>query len=241
MENNTISLEEEQDTLAKWSAYREAAREEYEYAHSNANRLDNKVYILLAVCAFLFPVVYSLRIETAGTMSSWLAWTLMVIRFLPLGCLSAAIVLLLYALKTTSIARVDVYNTLVKANARNESALEVEKRFAWLYAISRVDGKPREDRRHKITDIALMLIITSVMILLTTEVVHRYYPNIQRSGEVRMNVDSRTEISVNDTANMTADELIDYAVENGVMLRTPTTRELMSSKYFNYRGVSRKD
>ena len=164
-----------------------------------------------------------------------------VIRLLPMGCLSAAIVILLYALKTTNIARVDVYNTLVKAKARNESALEVEKRFAWLYAISRVDGKAREDRRHKITDIALMLIIASVVILLTTEVIQRYYPDINRGGEVSMNMDRRTEISSDEAANMTADELIDYAVKNGVMLRTPTTRELMSSKYFHYRGVNRKD
>ncbi len=56
-----------------------------------------------------------------------------------------------------------------------------------------------------------------------------------------MNMDSRTEISANDATNMTADELIDYAVKNDVMLRTPTTHELMSSKYFHYRGVSRKD
>ncbi|MBQ2616117.1 MAG: hypothetical protein IJG51_05130 [Synergistaceae bacterium] len=240
MENNPIP-KEEQDTLEKWSAYREAAREEYEYAHSNANRLDNKVYILLAACAFLFPLVYPVRIEAAGIMSSWPEGVLKVIRLLPMGCLSAAIVILLYAFKTTNIARVDVYNTLVKAKARNESALEVEKRFAWLYAISRVDGKAREDRRHKITDIALMLIIASVVILLTTEVIQRYYPDINRGGEVSMNMDRRTEISSDEAANMTADELIDYAVKNGVMLRTPTTRELMSSKYFHYRGVNRKD
>ena len=64
---------------------------------------------------------------------------------------------------------------------------------------------------------------------------------INKGGEVSMNMDSRTEISANDATNMTADELIDYAVKNDVMLRTPTTHELMSSKYFHYRGVSRKD
>ena len=99
----------------------------------------------------------------------------------------------------------------------------------------------REDRRHNITDIALMLIIASVLFLLITAILQQDYSDIHRGGEANMNMDNRTEISSEEAANMTADELIDYAVKNGVMLRTPTTRELMNSKYFHYRGVSRKD
>ena len=56
-----------------------------------------------------------------------------------------------------------------------------------------------------------------------------------------MQMNESAENSSDEAANMTADELIDYAVKNGVMLRTPITRELMNSKYFHYRGVSRKD
>lgn len=90
-ENFTDNVQET-GSAETWRIYREAARAEYEYAHVSSNRLDNKVYILLVVCAFLFPVLYSVRFETAGFMSSWPVCVLTVIKFLPLVCLSAAIV-----------------------------------------------------------------------------------------------------------------------------------------------------
>lgn len=111
MENDNVTPDE-QESVETWQIYREAARAEYEYAHVSSNRLDNKVYILLAVCAFLFPVLYSVRIETAGFMSSWPGIVLTLIRFMPLICLSAAIILLLCAVKTIRIARIDAVKTL---------------------------------------------------------------------------------------------------------------------------------
>ena len=69
MDSENIT-ENEQESIETWRLYREAARAEYEYAHVSSNRLDNKVYILLAVCAFLFPVLYSVRIETADFITN---------------------------------------------------------------------------------------------------------------------------------------------------------------------------
>lgn len=66
MENENLT-DNVQESAETWRLYREAARAEYEYAHVSSNRLDNKVYILLAVCAFLFPVLYSVRFETAAS------------------------------------------------------------------------------------------------------------------------------------------------------------------------------
>ena len=43
----------------KWKIYYEAAKLEYEYAVTNSSKLDNKAYILLTVCAFLFAALYT--------------------------------------------------------------------------------------------------------------------------------------------------------------------------------------
>ena len=43
----------------KWKIYYEAARLEYEYVVTNSSKLDNKAYILLTVCAFLFAALYT--------------------------------------------------------------------------------------------------------------------------------------------------------------------------------------
>ena len=56
-----------------------------------------------------------------------------------------------------------------------------------------------------------------------------------------MQVNESAEISAEDAAKMTADELIDYAVMTGTMPRFPTTSELKKSKYFIFPGVTRKD
>lgn len=223
-----------------WRVYREAARAEYEYAHVNSNRLDNKVYILLAVCAFLFPVLYSVRIETADFMSSWPTVILTAIRFSPLICLSVAIILLLYAVKTVQISRIDVFSAINEEKAINESPLDAEKRFTWMYVTSRNVGRAEQNRKYTVADIALTFIIISVLLFITA-VIQQESAEIPKGGEVNMSMNYSREISEEEAAKMTADELLDYAVKTGKMLRMPTTRELMKSKYFIFPGVTRKN
>ena len=51
-----------------------------------------------------------------------------------------------------------------------------------------------------------------------------------------------SEISKEEAEKMTVDEMIDYAVRTRNPLpRTPTTQELMQSKYFTFPGVTRKN
>lgn len=239
MENEKVTANE-QESIETWRLYREAAREEYEYAHVSSNRLDNKVYILLAVCAFLFPVLYSVRIEPAGFMSSWPAFVLAVIRFSPLICLSVAIVLLLYAVKTVRIARIDAVSAIREGKNINESLLEAEHRFAWAYAFSRNAVKSAQSKKYAIADTALVLIIISVFLFMVA-VIQKEYTEIKKGGEVNMSIDYSREISKEEAAKMTADELLEYAVKTGSPPRMPTTSELMKSKYFIFPGVSRKD
>ena len=229
-----------QESAETWKIYREAARAEYEYAHVSSNRLDNKVYILLAVCAFLFPVLYSVRFETAGFMSSWPVFVVTVIKFLPLVCLSAAIVLLLYAVKTIRIARIDAVKTIEEGEIINETPFEAEQRLAWTYAFIREVGKAEQNRKYAVADKALILIIISVVLFLCA-VLQQEAIKIRKGGEVRMSIDYSREVTKEEAENMTADELLQYAIKTGKLLRTPTTRELMKSKYFIFPGVNRKD
>lgn len=241
MENeNFTDNVQESESAETWRIYREAARAEYEYAHVSSNRLDNKVYILLAVCAFLFPVLYSVRFETADFMSSWPVCVLTVIKFLPLVCLSAAIVLLLYAVKTIRIARIDAVKTIEEGEIINETPFEAEQRLAWTYAFIREVGKAEQNRKYAVADKALILIIISVVLFLCA-VLQQEAIEIRKGGEVRMSIDYSREVTKEEAENMTADELLQYAIKTGKLLRTPTTRELMKSKYFIFPGVNRKD
>ncbi len=56
-----------------------------------------------------------------------------------------------------------------------------------------------------------------------------------------MSIDYSREVTQEEAEKMTADELLKYAIKTGKLLRTPTTRELMQSKYFIFPGVNRKD
>ena len=230
----------EQEAIETWRVYREAARAEYEYAHVSSNRLDNKVYILLAVCAFLFPALYSVRIEITGYMLSWPAFVLAAIRFMPLICLSVAIILLLCAIKTTRIARIDAVKAIEEGKRINESHFDAEQRFAWIYAFIREAGKAEQNRKYALADKALVLIIISVFLFLFAAIQHEY-KEIDKGGEVSMSTDYSMEVTKEEAEKMTADELLEYAVKTGRLLRTPTTRDLMESKYFIFPGVTRKD
>ncbi|MBR1658371.1 MAG: hypothetical protein IJ697_07890 [Synergistaceae bacterium] len=244
MENNSAATEEQglngADSVETWKIYREAAQLEYEYAHIRSNRLDNKVYILLAVCAFLFPVLYSVRIEIAGVMASWPVFLLTAVTFSPLICLSCAIILLLYAIKTVQISRVDVLSTIQDADFNSEAPIDTEKKFALLYITSSKVGKIEQDRKYIISDIALVFIIISVLLFVTSVIQHDY-TEIKKGGEVNMSMNYSSEISKEDASRMTADEVVEYAMKTGKLLRTPTTRELMKSKYFTFPGVPKKN
>ena len=156
----------ENDTVEAWKLYHEAAKSEYEYAHANANRLDNKVYILLAVCAFLFPVLNTVRIRTADFMSSWPELLLLCVRLSPMICLSVAIVLLLSVLKTVEISRVDIFRAIQEGRKHNESRLYAEKRFTFLYIASRKAGAEEWNRKYVVADIASLFIIASVILFM---------------------------------------------------------------------------
>ena len=68
------------------------------------------------------------------------------------------------------------------------------------------------------------------------------YSEISKGGEVNMSMNRGAKISEEEAAKMTVDEMIDYAVKTRNPLpRTPTTKELMKSKYFIFPGVTRKD
>ena len=240
MDNDKLT-ENEQESAETWRLYREAARAEYEYAHVSSNRLDNKVYILLAVCAFLFPVLYSVRFETADFMSSWPEFILAAIRYLPLICLSVAIVLLLCAVKTIRIARIDPESAIREGKNTHESLLQAEHRFAWAYAFSRNAVKDEQNRKYAVADKALILIIISV-ILFVFAAIQQEATEIRKGGEVKMSIDYSREVTKEEAAKMTADELLEYAIKTGkAPPRMPTTSELMKSKYFIFPGVNRKD
>ena len=56
-----------------------------------------------------------------------------------------------------------------------------------------------------------------------------------------MSMNYSAEISQEDVSKMTADELLEHAMKTGKLLRRPTTKDLMNSKYFTFLGVPKKN
>ena len=245
VKNYSVSVEpydgesvNERGGIETWKIYYEAAKLEYEYAHSNSSKLDNKVYILLGVCAFLFPVLHSVRLQAADCMLSWHPYILTFIKLLPLFCLSVAILLLLYLLVTFNVARVNVFNLLQKGEADNDSQLEAERRFAWFYASIRNAGIPKQNRRYWIENTAVIFIMISVFLVMLT-VMQQVHSEYSKGGEENMLVNHSADKTDNSVSRMSYDELIDYVARTGnVMPTVPTTQDLMNSKYVHFLGES---
>lgn len=227
-----------QGNVAIWKIYREAAEKEYEYVHSSSNKLDNKVYILLAVCAFLFPVLYSVRIQACNFMLSWPPFMLVLVKFLPLICLSVAIVLLLCILRAVKVARVDVFSAIQDKNPDDDSLIEVEKRLTWLYASIRNTEMTQHERKYKIANTAMVLIIIAVL-LTVLAVANQEYFGLHEGGEKIMRMNG-SAVSKEEATKMTYDEMIDYVVRTGnPMPRIPTMDDFKKSKYVCILGESR--
>ena len=184
MEKYSVSVEpaesvvdEHRGGIETWKVYYEAARVEYEYAHANSTKLDNKVYILLTVCAFLFPMLCSAQMEAFG-QEVRILFVKVLIKYSILGAkigILAVIVLLLIVLRTTQIARVDVFANLQEKNGDEDTHLEALKRFAWLYASFRQAGVLGQDKKYRYVDWALGCLIFTFLAIAFSSALSFYF------------------------------------------------------------------
>lgn len=239
MANYSVSVEPlagssaEDNSLETWKIYHEAARFEYEYAHSNSTKLDNKVYILLAVCAFLFPLLYSVQNKAEGLLSS-------AALILALISLSAAIIMLLTVLLTVKIARVNVFNALQEGKAGSDSQLEAEMRFAWLYASIRNAGLPAQDKKYRTVDRAIKCIIIAFVLMVLPFIIQEIIVFSKAvKNSMQENNNAVLYSSGSKIADMSYDDIIDYVVRNkAVMPEIPTNQDIVNSRSAYFLGES---
>ena len=159
----------------KWKIYYEAAKLEYEYAVANSNKLDNKAYILLTVCTFLFAALYTVM----GHVKENFVWHIskgvydyvpvMLSLFLLLMAgwyLSKSIFLLISILNASKTGRAGIYN-LMQTNIPHEEDYEVTlRRFAITYAYYTEAGEESREERHQKLALSIECIYYSLYAIL---------------------------------------------------------------------------
>ena len=159
----------------KWKIYYEAAKLEYEYAVTNSSKLDNKAYILLTVCAFLFAALYTVM----GYVKENFMWYIskgicgyvpvMLSSFLLLMAgwyLSKSIFLLIGILSSSKTGRANIYKLMQDKIPEIEDYEVTLKRFAMTYAYYTEAGEEHREERHQKLALSIECIYYSLYAIL---------------------------------------------------------------------------
>ena len=187
------------DVKEAWEVYFEAAKEEYNYTVVNSNKLDNKIYILLTVCAFLTPAFYSILGQMKDIFSLAIP-VLLCATVLLYGagvvCLGYTLIVLLRNIRSREVGRIDVYGRVFQ-RMPNEKHLKVLTELTQDYARCREASIEDLDKRHQSVDSCTRSLIWAILAMLLTLLlllsIFRLYPTPPQ----KMKVDDTIKVSVN--------------------------------------------
>ncbi len=148
----------------------EISRTEYEHSFRRAERLDNKIYILLTVCAFIFVVLISAinRVSeydvTAFCSNKWVFAYGIMLSF----CIAGTIVLLgalIYSLSGADFKRYDS-GLILERNMLSEDMKKVTRFTVMKYENARDHNNKIVTKRYRVLNFCVWLLIILVMALI---------------------------------------------------------------------------
>lgn len=165
----------------------EIALTEYEHCIRRSERLDNKIYILLTVCGFIFVLLTGV-IQEMSTLK-WAKNTLemIVITFYFILVLMATIAFvfllawLIRALSSIRLIRFDSTEVLERNMTHVDSA-QVSKYVVALYEKARSHNNEQIDKRYKIVNRCVRILIFVVVILIFASAVRTTLPTANDKG-----------------------------------------------------------
>lgn len=171
----------------------EISKTEYEHSFRRAERLDNKVYILLTVCAFIFVVLISAINKvseydvTAFCSNTWIC----VYDILLIVCVVLTIVLLgalIYSLSGAEFKRYDS-NQILEHNMLSVDMKRVTRFSIMKYENARDHNNKIVTKRYRILNFCVYILIILVVMLITITFVGNFLPSKvdinEQSGNVQ--------------------------------------------------------
>ena len=184
MENTrtTNKQDSESETTDKIGIALESSRHEYEHSFRRAERLDNKAYILLTVCGFLFvPLTASInktsQVDVFAFCNSSIIFAYDVILILNVIAVLSFLVMLLYPLSGKEYKRYDTTRIL-----ENNLLTTVDSKTLCRYTLIKYElAKDYNDilvsEQFKILNYAVWLLIAIVIMLVTLTILGNFLPN----------------------------------------------------------------
>lgn len=159
----------------------EISRTEYEHSFRRAERLDNKIYILLTVCAFIFVVLISAidkvsEYDMVGFASN--AW-IGIYDILLLLCTVETVVMLgalIYSLSGASFKRYDS-NLILERNMLSADMKKVTRFTIIKYENARDHNNKIVTRRYRILNFCVYILIILVVTLISIAFVGNFLPS----------------------------------------------------------------
>ena len=141
----------------------EIAKSEYEHTIHRLDRLDNKVYILLTACAFLFSVVYRTLQESSLVLPPKSLKDGLIL--LSVITFSLLLVLLIILLKGVELNRFSV-PLIAKHDLVHAEKKHVAKYICSIYVKCTVHNNDALETRYKIYNCCVILMVVSIVSLL---------------------------------------------------------------------------
>lgn len=178
--DNNLEVYKGADTIEQLNMCLEISRAEYEHSFRRAERLDNKIYILLTVCAFIFVVLISAMEKGAGY--SWAmfcsnGWVFTYNSILLL-CIIGTIVLLgalIYSLSGADFKRYDS-NLVLEYNMLSEDMKKVTRFTIMKYENAREHNNKIVTKRYRILNFCVKLLIALVAALICITFLYNFMP-----------------------------------------------------------------
>ena len=157
----------------------EAAKEEYEYCIHRSEKLDNKIYILLTVCAFfatmqmdLIQKIFEKAIPPKYCCLIWSGFGI------ELGSFLLAVILLVMGLWSITLKRVDPSIILKKDMVYAENK-RVAKYICGKYTQCSAINNKLISKRYKISNAAIVLITAAFILIFVLRLVLSQFPNLE--------------------------------------------------------------
>ena len=197
LENRDQRLEYDQELSEKIQIAVESSRLEYEHSFRRAERLDNKVYILLTVCGFIF-VLLTTAINRVSEIDVFAIWNALIALYdvsliLSIAGTVALLLILISSLSGKKFKRYDSFAILEK-----NLISSMDRRTFSIYTIMKYE-KARDfnndivSKQYKKVNHAVYLLIFVVIMLMIVTILGNFVPT-------RDNIDQTTEAVMLDNA-----------------------------------------
>ncbi|MBR1657927.1 MAG: hypothetical protein IJ697_05620 [Synergistaceae bacterium] len=174
--NETSSVNSENSSSIEMCL--EIAKLEYEYSFRRAEKFDNKVYILLTVCGFMF-VMFMNAVSNIGEIdifsplkSNWiLAYDILIV--LCVTGMITILVRLVYALSGLKLKRHDS-NLIIKRNMLSSSPKAIARFTIMRYEIARDYNIRQIDRRYTSLEKSVKILVALAVLLIAISIVSNF-------------------------------------------------------------------